>query len=183
VQFAFILAGGEVGTLVVKGRWLPWSAVLAAAAGYVLSLVITRLLVRVSRRWRRGGGREGARQSGSGSPSAWSEGSASAGGSVDLILRDAGPRRISVIKAIVEIGHLGLGEAKELVDQAPCAVLTGVSDEVATAAAAHLSSVGAMVLVRPSAQPNLPSLRRPADGNETGITYPLPGGQCARQPL
>ena len=97
MQFAFILAGVAVGMLVVKGRWLPWSAVLAAAAGYVLSLVITRLLVRVSRRWRRGGGREGAWQSGSRSPSAWSEGPSFAGGSADLILRDAGAQK--------DIGH------------------------------------------------------------------------------
>lgn len=152
MQFAFILAGVAVGTLVVKGTWLPLSAILAAAAGYVLSLVVIRL-VRILRGGRERNDREGERQAALKSPAASDKSPSSTGMIADLILQDAGPRKISVIKAIAENGNLGIGEAKELADQAPCAVLTGVSGEVA-AAAAHLRSIGAEVLVRPSAKPS-----------------------------
>jgi ribosomal protein L7/L12 len=44
------------------------------------------------------------------------------GGGLSVFLEDAGPNKISVIKAIREGTGLGLKEAKDLVEQAPCVV-------------------------------------------------------------
>ncbi len=45
----------------------------------------------------------------------------------DVILAEAGPNKMAVIKAVKEITGLGLKEAKELVDTAPKPVKEGVS--------------------------------------------------------
>ena len=45
----------------------------------------------------------------------------------DVILKDAGAKKINVIKAVRAITGLGLKEAKELVEGAPNAILKGVS--------------------------------------------------------
>ena len=50
-----------------------------------------------------------------------------------VILKDIGPNKISVIKAVREVTTLGLKEAKELVESAPKAVKEGINKaEVAT---------------------------------------------------
>ena len=63
----------------------------------------------------------------------------------DVILTDAGAGKINVIKVVREITGLGLKEAKELVDNAPKAVKTGVSKDDAEAAKAKLEEAGAKV--------------------------------------
>lgn len=45
----------------------------------------------------------------------------------DIILKDAGAKKINVIKAVRAITGLGLKEAKELVESAPSAIKEGVS--------------------------------------------------------
>lgn len=63
----------------------------------------------------------------------------------DVMLMDAGSGKIGVIKVVREITGLGLKEAKDLVDNAPKAVKTGVSKDDAEAAKAKLEEAGAKV--------------------------------------
>ena len=54
----------------------------------------------------------------------------------DVLLKDIGPKKIQVIKAVRTFrADLGLKEAKDLVDSAPVKVLEGVPKEQAEAAA------------------------------------------------
>ena len=66
----------------------------------------------------------------------------------DAILTDAGAGKIAVIKVVRELTGLGLKEAKELVDNAPKAVKTGVSKDDAEATKAKLEEAGAKVEVK-----------------------------------
>ena len=63
----------------------------------------------------------------------------------DVILNSAGEKKIQVIKEVRGLTNLGLKEAKDLVDGAPAAVLTGVSKEDADKAKAQLEEAGAVV--------------------------------------
>ena len=66
----------------------------------------------------------------------------------DVVLRDAGAKKIQVIKVVRELTGLGLKEAKDLVDGAPQTVKTGVSKEEAATVKAKLEEQGATVEVR-----------------------------------
>ena len=66
----------------------------------------------------------------------------------DVVLADAGANKIQVIKAVRELTGLGLKEAKELVDNAPKAVKTGVSKDEAESIKAKLEEAGAKVEVK-----------------------------------
>ncbi len=66
----------------------------------------------------------------------------------DVILKDAGAKKIQVIKAIRQIINLGLKEAKDLVDSAPCTVLTAVPKEEAEAAKQKLEAEGGVVEIK-----------------------------------
>ena len=66
----------------------------------------------------------------------------------DVVLVDAGAGKINVIKVVRELTGLGLKEAKELVDNAPKAVKTGVSKDDAEATKAKLEEAGASVEVK-----------------------------------
>jgi len=64
----------------------------------------------------------------------------------DVILKDVGPKKIQVIKAVRTFrADLGLKEAKEVVDSAPVKVLEGVPKEQAEAAANALKEQDAIV--------------------------------------
>lgn len=63
----------------------------------------------------------------------------------NVILKDVGPKKINVIKAVRSFTNLGLAEAKTLVDGAPATVLEAVSKEVADDAKAKLEAEGAVV--------------------------------------
>ncbi len=63
----------------------------------------------------------------------------------DVILKDAGEKKVNVIKAVRELTGLGLKEAKDLVDGAPSTVKEGVSKADADAAKAKLEEAGATV--------------------------------------
>ncbi len=66
----------------------------------------------------------------------------------DVILADAGEKKINVIKVVRELTGLGLKEAKDLVDGAPKPVKEKVSKEDADSVKAKLEEVGAKVEVK-----------------------------------
>lgn len=67
----------------------------------------------------------------------------------DVVLEDAGAKKIGVIKAVREIvSGLGLKEAKELVESAPKAILEGASKDDAEAAKTKLEEAGAKVSLK-----------------------------------
>ncbi|MBM7561786.1 50S ribosomal protein L7/L12 [Fusibacter tunisiensis] len=63
----------------------------------------------------------------------------------DVVLANAGAKKIGVIKVVREITGLGLKEAKDLVDNAPKAVKEAVSKEEAEEIKAKLEEAGAAV--------------------------------------
>jgi large subunit ribosomal protein L7/L12 len=66
----------------------------------------------------------------------------------DVILTNAGDKKIQVIKVIREVTNLGLKEAKDLVESAPQTVKTGVSKEEAQELKAKLEEQGATVEIK-----------------------------------
>ena len=65
--------------------------------------------------------------------------------SFNVVLAGVGDKKIQVIKEVRSLTSLGLKEAKELVDNAPKAVLEGLSKEDADKAKVALEAVGAEV--------------------------------------
>jgi large subunit ribosomal protein L7/L12 len=63
----------------------------------------------------------------------------------DVVLTEAGPNKIKVIKAVREITGLGLKEAKEIVDGAPKTVKEAVAKDEAEAMKAKIEETGAKV--------------------------------------
>ena len=66
----------------------------------------------------------------------------------DVILEDAGDKKIQVIKEVRTLTNLGLKEAKDLVEGAPKAVVEKVNKEAAEKAKAALEAAGAKVTVK-----------------------------------
>ena len=62
-----------------------------------------------------------------------------------VMLKDIGPNKINVIKAVREVTTLGLKEAKDLVESAPVAVKEDVTKEDAETAKKKLEEAGATV--------------------------------------
>jgi large subunit ribosomal protein L7/L12 len=65
----------------------------------------------------------------------------------DVIIKDAGPKKIEVIKTIRQLTSLGLKEAKDLAETAGGKVLEAVSKEAASDAKTKLEAAGAVVEV------------------------------------
>ena len=65
-----------------------------------------------------------------------------------VTLKEAGAKKIQVIKVVRELTGLGLKEAKDLVDGAPNDVKTGVTKEEAATMKAKLEEQGAAVEVK-----------------------------------
>jgi large subunit ribosomal protein L7/L12 len=65
-----------------------------------------------------------------------------------VVLKEAGAKKIQVIKVVREITGLGLKEAKDLVDGAPQTVKAGVSKDEAATLKAKLEEQGAVVEVK-----------------------------------
>src|SRR5512133_3219109 len=65
----------------------------------------------------------------------------------DVIIKDAGPKKIETSKVIRQLTSLGLGEAKTMAETAGGKVLTGVGKEAATEAKKKLEEAGAVVEV------------------------------------
>jgi len=64
-----------------------------------------------------------------------------------VILKDAGPKKIEVIKVIRQLTSLGLKEAKDLAETAGAKVLEAVAKDAAADAKAKLEAAGASVEV------------------------------------
>ena len=65
-----------------------------------------------------------------------------------VVLRDIGPTKINVIKAVREVTTLGLKEAKELVESAPVNVKEGVPKAEAETVKKKLEEAGASAEIR-----------------------------------
>jgi large subunit ribosomal protein L7/L12 len=63
----------------------------------------------------------------------------------DVVLKEVGPKKINVIKAVRALTNLGLKEAKELVEGAPSKVMEEVPKETANDAKEKLEAEGAVV--------------------------------------
>lgn len=66
----------------------------------------------------------------------------------DVILKEVGPNKINVIRAVRELTNLGLRESKDLVEGAPKPVKEKVSKEEAAAARQKLEAAGAVAEVK-----------------------------------
>ncbi|MFT6564539.1 MAG: large subunit ribosomal protein L7/L12 [Actinomycetes bacterium] len=66
----------------------------------------------------------------------------------DVVLEEVGAKKIQVIKEVRGLTSLGLGEAKELVESAPKAVIEKVNKETADKAKEALEAAGAKVSVK-----------------------------------
>ena len=63
----------------------------------------------------------------------------------DVTIKEIGPNKINVIKAVREVTTLGLKEAKELVEAAPSAVKEAIGKEEADLVKDKLEAAGAVV--------------------------------------
>ncbi|NDJ85972.1 MAG: 50S ribosomal protein L7/L12 [Chloroflexi bacterium] len=66
----------------------------------------------------------------------------------DVILKEIGPKKINVIKAVRALTSLGLAEAKGVVDGVPSPILEGVAKETAEDAKSKLEAEGAVVEIK-----------------------------------
>jgi large subunit ribosomal protein L7/L12 len=65
----------------------------------------------------------------------------------DVVIKDAGPKKIETIKVIRQLTSLGLGEAKTMAETVGGKVLAGVGKEAAMDAKKKLEEAGAVVEV------------------------------------
>ncbi len=65
-----------------------------------------------------------------------------------VILKEAGPKKINVIKTVRALTNLGLKEAKDLVEGAPQNVLEGVTKDAAADAKKKLEEDGAVIEIK-----------------------------------
>jgi large subunit ribosomal protein L7/L12 len=65
----------------------------------------------------------------------------------DVVIKDAGAKKIDVIKVIRQLTSLGLGEAKTLAETAGGKVLAGVGKDAANDAKKKLEEAGASVVL------------------------------------
>ena len=68
--------------------------------------------------------------------------------SFDVVLESAGDKKVAVIKEVRALTSLGLKEAKAVVDEAPKAVLEGVTKDAAEKAKEQLEGAGASVTLK-----------------------------------
>ncbi len=66
----------------------------------------------------------------------------------DVIIKDAGAKRIDVIKVVRQLTNLGLKEAKDVAETAGAKVLEAVTKEAAADAKKRLEEAGATVEVK-----------------------------------
>src|SRR4030042_3047727 len=67
---------------------------------------------------------------------------------VDIILEDAGDKKINVIKVVREVTSLGLKEAKDLVESPPAKVKEGISKQEAEDIKKKFAEAGAKAKVQ-----------------------------------
>lgn len=81
-------------------------------------------------------------------PAAGGDGAAAGGDEkteFDVIIKDAGPKKIEVIKVIRQLTSLGLGESKALAEAADSKVLEQVGKDAANDAKSKLEAAGATI--------------------------------------
>ena len=84
-----------------------------------------------------------------GAPAAGGEAAAEEKDEFDVVLEDAGDKKIGVIKVVRElVPGLGLKDAKEMVEGAPKAILEGANKEAAEKAKEQLEGAGATVTLK-----------------------------------
>jgi len=66
----------------------------------------------------------------------------------DVILKSAGQAKLQVVKAVKELTGLGLKEAKDLVDKAPCPVKEKIAKAEAEQLKSQLEEAGAEVEIK-----------------------------------
>ncbi len=66
----------------------------------------------------------------------------------DVIIKDAGPKKIEVIKTIRQLTNLGLKEAKDVAETPGSKILEAVSKEAANDAKAKLEAAGAVIEIK-----------------------------------
>ncbi len=66
----------------------------------------------------------------------------------DVELTQIGEKKMNVIKVVKDVTGLGLKEAKELVESAPCMLKEGVSKDDAEALKAKVEEAGAIVTLK-----------------------------------
>ncbi len=81
-------------------------------------------------------------------PAAGGEAAAEEKTSFDVVLKSAGAAKLQVVKAVKESCGLGLKEAKDLVDGAPCNIKEGVDKATAEALKTALEGAGAEVEIK-----------------------------------
>ena len=65
----------------------------------------------------------------------------------DVVIKDAGAKKIDVIKVIRQLTSLGLGEAKTMAETAGSKVVSGVGKDAANEAKKKLEEAGAAVVL------------------------------------
>lgn len=63
----------------------------------------------------------------------------------DVVIKDAGPKKIEVIKVIRQLTSLGLKEAKEMAETAGAKIMEQVGKEAANDAKSKLEAAGAVI--------------------------------------
>jgi large subunit ribosomal protein L7/L12 len=63
----------------------------------------------------------------------------------DVVIKETGPKKIEVIKAIRQLTSLGLKEAKEMAETAGTKIMEGVGKEAANDAKEKLEAAGAVI--------------------------------------
>jgi large subunit ribosomal protein L7/L12 len=63
----------------------------------------------------------------------------------DVVIKDAGPKKIEVIKAIRQLTSLGLKDAKEMAETTDAKIMEAVGKDVANDAKEKLEAAGAVV--------------------------------------
>jgi large subunit ribosomal protein L7/L12 len=65
----------------------------------------------------------------------------------DVVIKDAGAKKIDVIKVIRQLTNLGLGEAKTMAETAGGKILAGVGKDAANEAKKRLEEAGASIVL------------------------------------
>ena len=65
----------------------------------------------------------------------------------DVVIKDAGAKKIDVIKVIRQLTNLGLGEAKTMAETAGGKILSGVGKDAANDAKKRLEEAGASIVL------------------------------------
>jgi len=68
--------------------------------------------------------------------------------SFDVILADAGPNKLAIVKLVKDLTGLGLKEAKDVVDKAPSPLKEGVTKDEANGLKTQLEEAGAKVEIK-----------------------------------